>query len=342
MHDPIRAPLNVDEVFMRLINRQCRVLQALASRRGFTLTELLVVIGIIIALVALLIPALAHVRRKGRDAEARAQLQGIAEALETYHSTFGAYPGPAAQPYTSSGNPQKVLSGSQNMLLGLSFALYPPGFTLLDPVPVPTGGFADPTIPQGPINYGVTGPTGASPQLKPFYSVTAKNISSPLPGTKPPAWPPGGFGGVDTNVNNFKFPVPIDTYPDALPILYYRRSPGVTVPVAGADTTFTSAYCLRDNEEYTKAKLVTAQGNVYDQTVTNPAGWNPTDKTLRVKDLEDFASDGGLPARARGGFILVSAGADRLYGSSGKEIQVPPPGKSPPLPTDNIVVVGGN
>jgi prepilin-type N-terminal cleavage/methylation domain-containing protein len=58
----------------------------MASRRAFTLLELLVVISIIAVLSGLLIPAIALVRQMVRDAKCGNNLQQIASALESYKS----------------------------------------------------------------------------------------------------------------------------------------------------------------------------------------------------------------------------------------------------------------
>ena len=63
-----------------------------AARHGFTLVELLVVIGILALLAAVLLPAINSVRRSAfRTAEASA-LQSIATALDQYQSDQGDYP----------------------------------------------------------------------------------------------------------------------------------------------------------------------------------------------------------------------------------------------------------
>jgi len=306
---------------MRLIDTQLKMLRDTAVRRGFTLTELLVVIGIIIALIALLIPALAHVRKKGKEKEAEAQLVGISESLNTYHTTFGAYPGPMATPFTAS-KTGKVLSGSQNMLMGLSYTIYPG--TPPNTLQISASFSVDPTTASGPNNLAVVSPTGAPEHLKPFYTVSPSKITPAATTTPTTTYVNGGFKGIDTTVNNtFKFPVLLDTYPDALPILYYRRSPGVSFPVASDNMQAgDAAYYLQDNLEYTKGKLeaggtpgTPGTGMVYDQAVQKDSQGNPTTyRALKSKDLENFARDSGANVRAKGGYMLISAGADRLYG----------------------------
>src|SRR5438105_3070453 len=73
---------------------QSRTSRRPAGRSGFTLVELLVVIGIIAVLIGLLFPVIASVRKQARVAETRQQLSGIGMAINAYYADFNAYPGP--------------------------------------------------------------------------------------------------------------------------------------------------------------------------------------------------------------------------------------------------------
>ena len=65
--------------------------------RGFTLVELLVVIGIILLLVGILLPVTLSVIRKGQRSRTQADLQALSAALEAYKTDFYSYPRPTAQ-----------------------------------------------------------------------------------------------------------------------------------------------------------------------------------------------------------------------------------------------------
>jgi prepilin-type N-terminal cleavage/methylation domain-containing protein len=63
-----------------------------AGRAGFTLTELLVVVGIIAVLVGILFPVVNRAMRNAQRARTAADLQAIAVGLDTYKQDHGSYP----------------------------------------------------------------------------------------------------------------------------------------------------------------------------------------------------------------------------------------------------------
>jgi len=114
---------------------------------GFTLTELLVVIGIIAILVGILLPIIGRVRRAAYIADTQNEISQIANACNQYYSTFNAYPGPLSNDqiegscvnvggtptpylhlyYNTTTNPptyrvlpgKYYITGSENLVLGL-------------------------------------------------------------------------------------------------------------------------------------------------------------------------------------------------------------------------------
>lgn len=61
-------------------------------RRAFTLVEMLVVIGIIIALIAILLPAVNKAYKNAQRTSMQADLAVISQALDAYRNDFGDYP----------------------------------------------------------------------------------------------------------------------------------------------------------------------------------------------------------------------------------------------------------
>lgn len=72
------------------------------SARGFTLTELIVVIGIIVLVLSIATPMISRAWRNGDRARTSADLQAIATALEAYRQDHGDYP---EVPPPTSGSP---------------------------------------------------------------------------------------------------------------------------------------------------------------------------------------------------------------------------------------------
>lgn len=69
--------------------------------RGFTLVELLVVIGIITVLLAILMPALTKVRRDALTLKCASNLHSIGQALRAYTEHSGFYPGAVYEGFTA-------------------------------------------------------------------------------------------------------------------------------------------------------------------------------------------------------------------------------------------------
>ena len=61
-------------------------------KSAFTLVELLIVIIIVAILAAIAIPLFLNQQRGARDASVQSDLNGAAQAVETYNATNGAYP----------------------------------------------------------------------------------------------------------------------------------------------------------------------------------------------------------------------------------------------------------
>jgi prepilin-type N-terminal cleavage/methylation domain-containing protein len=67
-----------------------------ARSRGFTLIEVLVVIGIIAVLAALLIPIVGKVHQAAYQASTQSEITQIVSACHNYYEDFRAYPGPVS------------------------------------------------------------------------------------------------------------------------------------------------------------------------------------------------------------------------------------------------------
>ena len=93
-------------------------IQSQSHRRGFTLVELLVAIGIILVLIGILLPALGKVSTKAKATATTATMNEFAKACDFFYTQFGYYPGivPEAM-LAATVNPP--ISGTENALLHL-------------------------------------------------------------------------------------------------------------------------------------------------------------------------------------------------------------------------------
>ncbi|HVW02690.1 MAG TPA: DUF1559 domain-containing protein [Planctomycetaceae bacterium] len=74
------------------MRRLCPSPRPTARRQGFTLVELLVVIGIIVLLMALLLPAIQAARESSRSSQCMSNLRQMGLAIQLFHDQNGAYP----------------------------------------------------------------------------------------------------------------------------------------------------------------------------------------------------------------------------------------------------------
>ena len=90
-----------------------------SKRSGFSLTELLVVIGIIVLLIGLLLVALGQVRKRALRSRTESVMTQFANACTTFQGEHGVYPGVVPDDVINSA-PAGLLTHTENALLHLS------------------------------------------------------------------------------------------------------------------------------------------------------------------------------------------------------------------------------
>jgi len=243
-------------------------------RTGFTIIELLVVIGIIIILMGILLPVVKKVRYAAYTADTQNEISQISNACSQYYSTFHAYPGPlpdsmigtltsttspitassfqtySLELYTSGATPPYSLlgttytfTGTENLVLGLLGGLRidtAKGILALAPT----------EVGLGPLNLNYNPSTGQflNPGRTPSFLTTGSTYLMWCQGatgsvtqstTYQPSLTPNVFtDGSQTPANDSPIPEFVDRYPSPgpLPILYLRARIGAKGIVSDGTT----------------------------------------------------------------------------------------------------------
>jgi len=299
--------------------------------RGFTLIELLVVIVIIVLLMSILLPAMAAAKKAARVADTTAEMTAIRSACEAYNSLLGAYPGVFKDADIATANAATpVFTGTQNLVLSLEGSLQ--GTTALASIAANAIGSnaATSIYPPGTGPYDLA----ASRQYQPFWVPRAGDMVAV--GTTPSET----YGGLKTIVDHF---------PDALPILYYRRTAGVDGTLNGAVDTSgkvvgvgespgtpntVAAYYRAVNTAYTDSTaLMAPSGSAFAQNTASLATKISSTTIAATHILTTYTAGAAIvggTALPTGGFVLIGAGPNRTYGL--------PSGVTT---NDDIVIIGG-
>ncbi len=300
----------------------------IANPKAFTLVELLTVIGIIAILVGILLPVVGSVRKAGYSAKTQALISSLAAGIERYQQDFGAYPGPLlnSEVYsitlpTNSSTTGFVTSNAtnitmaENLVLGLCGGLkinsgtvnYDPSLVGQGPrclnKSTNTNKTYQPYADANPLSWQAD-PTNGNNQTGHFF-----DDSAPLPG-----------GASDSIIPEY-----VDGYPDPMPILYLRAKPGATGIIA---TGSGAQYDLNQIIGYTTNNIGVSKtlssssykSATYPQHGLKALGAGGTLNSSSIYPYQalsyftNFTISSSTP-RQKDGYILISAGSDRVYGT---------------------------
>jgi prepilin-type N-terminal cleavage/methylation domain-containing protein/prepilin-type processing-associated H-X9-DG protein len=153
--------------------------QARIRRGGFTLIELLVVIAIIALLIGILLPALGSVRKEARAATCAANARTVAQAVQTYVTSYDYYPPAYVYGDSQTGGTwrlQDQLFANPNPANGYvhwSYAL------LSDDEAIPENAFKCPAAPKGgapATNPGASAEDWEPMQINDMGQTTPSNV----------------------------------------------------------------------------------------------------------------------------------------------------------------------
>jgi prepilin-type N-terminal cleavage/methylation domain-containing protein len=291
--------------------------------RGFTLTELLIVIALIVLLITLLLAALDAVQDKARETRSLATMQAFTNACNAFQQEQGFYPGVVPEnilAYDAAQNQDNLpgISGTENAMLHLTG-----GYMREDDVTdaewdafagqlyvfsTPSGGFYRIKVNFDRIGEG---PTVNGKAYPPYFTPGEKEFAA-APGQASPT----GFGQAQRAL-----PDVIDAWGQPIAFLRRMRTVGPLTPDGSASPAQFSPAPIRS---YTRSTgLGRLNRNQVEMSILNTTS-EPNPTLARI--LEHPA----LPGQARGAFMLLSAGPDAIFFS-----REDGPG-SPETPVDDI------
>ena len=296
-----------------------RFLQTDHLRRGFTITELIVVIGVIAVLAGILLAAMGGVRRKAMSTRTESTMTEFSKACDTFQLEHGRYPGVIPEDVLAATDVPPI-SGTENALLDLMGGAR---------VESPTFTDTDFAIFENEITFGSTGwklrlnldLMGAGPVVNgtpyaPYFTPQDSVLVAMKADGDSPPYPFGRQAGAPVLVR--QIPELMDAW--GQPIVFVRRA-RPSGPLAALGPISTSEvrpqFYMNSMKPYTTSMKLGEFGK--DQNVLSILNTAPDENAtfaqiLRHPSLGSFGD--ALKAQAgtaRGAYILISAGPDGIY-----------------------------
>jgi len=306
------------------------------KRRGFTLIEIMVVVGIIALLIGILLPALSKVQEKAKVTQTLGLMQEFAKACDSFQQEIGRYPGLVPEEILAN-DPQ--ISGTENALLELMGGGVRKNDVDKTLYTDTTMGYGAPEwkvlkfTPPGQAEFEVKiniakigdGPRINGKQYPPFFAPKANELR-PIAGQV--------FGTSRTpestdNANSLFIPDLVDSWGNPIIFLSAARNVG---PLAGNNKPDRAQFLVLNDAgtKYGTMDPYLGSENLGDLSLpqiksdSNPVIYtlfeDASDATQKKKLFAQFLRHSGfgdpatpLSGTARGKYVLISSGKDGVF-----------------------------
>lgn len=279
-------------------------------RRGFSLTELLVVIGIIVLLIGLLLVALGGVRERAKQTDTESIMRTFGAACEQFQMEHGFYPGIVPERVLAQAGAAAKFTSTENALLHMTggYRVLPPNasaqetneYDNYDGQEILLGTGATQWKLKVDINKIGEGPLINGKPYAPYFTISGNEV---------------GVAAGQWNNPSVNVPDLLDSW--EMPILYFRRLRPDGPLVGNATASPPPQFTLAGQSGYIGSTALGGRSvnQVYDAGNNVPGSilsvFNPVDQG--DLNLARIIEHPALPGQPRGAFMLLSPGPDSVY-----------------------------